>query len=159
MYWVHLPTFFKLVLTSWMVTLRSCLIWQIFSFILLFRWSSFLSWRVCKQAKLSQFGAQKARKHILKSRRTKNKLLFLKISRRVVLTPLDYYLRGDVKNMYYAYKPETIDTLKDNLREAFGQLQLHTIDNLLKNWTDLVSYCMATRGTYWNEIIFHYIHT
>ena len=36
------------------------------------------------------------------------------------LTPLDYYLWG-------ADKPETIDTLKDNLRDAFGEIQLHTI--------------------------------
>ena len=54
-------------LISWMVTLSSSLIWQIISFNLplnecglcirlknhLFRWSSFWSWRVSKQAKLS----------------------------------------------------------------------------------------------------------
>ena len=72
-----------------MVTLSSSLIWQIFSFILLpneygcvyasliepaidlqkmpilakkiifFRWSSFWSWRICKQAKLSHLGHRK----------------------------------------------------------------------------------------------------
>ena len=66
-----------------MVTLNSCLIWQIISFILppneyslsgsvidlqkmpilaknhLFRWSSFWSWRVCKQAKLSHLRHRK----------------------------------------------------------------------------------------------------
>ena len=31
---------------------------------------------------------------------------------------------------------ETIDALKDNTREAIGEVQLHTIDNVLKNWTD-----------------------
>ena len=39
----------------------------------IFRWSSFWSWRVCKQAK---FGAQKTRTHILKSRSTQNESLF-----------------------------------------------------------------------------------
>ena len=34
------------------------------------------------------------------------------------LTPLDYYLWGDVKGKCYANKPETIDALKDNIREA-----------------------------------------
>ena len=77
--------FFQPVLISWMVTLSSCLIWQIISFILpsneygcvyawttlgniatllftilpkkhLFRWSSFRSWRICKQTKLSHLG-------------------------------------------------------------------------------------------------------
>ena len=31
----------------------------------------------------------------------------------------------------YADKPETIDALKDNIREAIGEIQLHTIDNVL----------------------------
>ena len=47
----------------------------------------------------------------------------------------------------YADKPSTIDALKNNIREA--------IDNVLKNWTDRVGYCMASRGSHVNEIIFH----
>ena len=54
------------------------------------------------------------------------------------LTPLDYYLWGAVKDKYYADKPETIDALKDNFREAIGEIQLQTIDNVLENWTDRV---------------------
>ena len=64
------------------------------------------------------------------------------------LTPLGYYLCGAVKGKCYADKPETIDSLKDNIREPIGEIKLHTIDNVLKNWTDRVGYCM--------EIIFHY---
>ena len=48
------------------------------------------------------------------------------------------------------------DALKDNIREAVGEIQLHTIDNVLKNWTDRVGYCMASRGSHLNEIIFPY---
>ena len=62
------------------------------------------------------------------------------------LTPLDYYLWGAVKDKCYADKPETIDALKDNIREAIGEIQLHTNDNVLKNLTDRVGYCMAIRG-------------
>ena len=41
---------------------------------------------------------------------------------------------GDaVKDKCFAYKPETIDALKHNIREAIGEIQLHTIDNVLKN--------------------------
>ena len=72
------------------------------------------------------------------------------------MTPLDYYLWDAVKDKCYAYKPETIDALKDNVREAIGEIQLHTIDNVLKNWTDRVGYCMASQGRHLNEIIFHY---
>ena len=67
------------------------------------------------------------------------------------LTPLDYYLWGAVKDKCYADKPEIIDALKDNIC-----IQLHTIDKVLKNWTDRVGYCMASQGNHLNEIIFHY---
>ena len=60
------------------------------------------------------------------------------------LTPLDCYLRGAVKDKCYADKPETIDALKVNIRKAIGETQLHIIDNVLKNWTDRVGYCMAS---------------
>ena len=36
------------------------------------------------------------------------------------LIPLDYYLLGAIKDKCYADKPETIDALKDNIREAIG---------------------------------------
>ena len=62
------------------------------------------------------------------------------ISRRadVVWPPLDYYLWGAVKDKCYTDNPETIDALKDNIHEAIGEIQQHTIDNVLRNWTDRV---------------------
>ena len=72
------------------------------------------------------------------------------------LTPLDYYLWCAVKDKCYADKLETIDVLKDNIRKAIGEIQMHTIDNVLKNWTNRVGYCMASRGSHLNEIIFQY---
>ena len=47
------------------------------------------------------------------------------------LTPLDYYLWSAVKDKCYADKPETIDALKNNIREAIGEIQLHTIDTYI----------------------------
>ena len=47
------------------------------------------------------------------------------------LTPLDYYLWVAVKDKCHVDKPETIDALKDNIREAIGKMQLHTINNVL----------------------------
>ena len=58
----------------------------------------------------------------------------------------DYYLWGPDK-------PETIGALKDNIREAVGEIQLHTIDNMLKNGTDRVDYYMANRGSHLNKIM------
>ena len=67
-----------------------------------------------------------------------------------------YYLWAAVKDKYYVDKPETIDALKENIREAIGEKQQHTIDNVLKNWNDRVGYCMASRGSHLNEINFQY---
>ena len=72
------------------------------------------------------------------------------------LTSLDYYLWGAVKDKCYAYKQDTIDALKENIRDAIGGIRLHTFDNVLKNWTDRIGYYMASRGSHLNEIIFHY---
>ena len=72
------------------------------------------------------------------------------------LIPLNYYLWRAVKDKCYAEKSETIDGLKDNIREAIGKTQLYTIDNVLKNCTDRVVSCMASRDSHLNEIIFHY---
>ena len=80
----------------------------------------------------------------------------VRLPRSCDLTPLDYYLWDAVKDKYYADKPETIDALKDNIREPIGEIELHTIDNALKNWTDCVGYWMASRGCHLNEFIFHY---
>ena len=41
------------------------------------------------------------------------------------LTPLDYYLWGAVKDKCYTDKPETIDALKDNIREAIATEATH----------------------------------
>ena len=49
------------------------------------------------------------------------------------LMPLAYYLWGVVKDKCHADKPETIDALKDNIPETIDEIQLHTIDNVLKN--------------------------
>ena len=38
------------------------------------------------------------------------------------LTPLDYYLWGADKDKCYADKPKTIEALKDNIREAIGEI-------------------------------------
>ena len=72
------------------------------------------------------------------------------------MTPLNNYLWNAFKDNCYVDKPEAIDALKDNISEAIDEIQLHTIDNVLKNLTDRVGYCMASRGSRLNEIIFHY---
>ena len=43
--------------------------------------------------------------------------------RRRDLTPLAYYVWGTIKGKCNADKPETIFTLKQNIREAIGEIQ------------------------------------
>ena len=52
------------------------------------------------------------------------------------------------------WPPRTCDLT--SLVILFGEIQLHTIVNVLKNWSDHVVYCMASRGRHLKEIIFHY---
>ena len=85
--------------------------------------------------------------HVFKDRIINRKADVVWPLRSCDLTPLDCYLwSGD--------KPETIESLKDNICEPIGEIQLLKIDNLLKNWTDCVGYCMASLGNHLNEIIF-----
>ena len=65
------------------------------------------------------------------------------------LTPLDYYFWDAIKDKCYADKPETIDALKDYIREPIGKILF-----IIKNWTDRVGYCIASRGSHLHEIIF-----
>ena len=67
------------------------------------------------------------------------------------LALLDYYLWGAVKDKCYADKPETIDVLNDNIREAIGKIQLPTIDKL-KNLNDRVGYCMDSQEAIWMKL-------
>ena len=48
------------------------------------------------------------------------------VSTRRATQPKLYYFWSVVKDNCYADKPETIDALKDNIREAIGEIQLHT---------------------------------
>ena len=70
------------------------------------------------------------------------------------LTPLRYYLRGAVKDKCYADKLATINGLKGNIHEAIGEMQLHTIDNVLKNWTDGVGRILLSnkKRNFWENI-------
>ena len=55
------------------------------------------------------------------------------------LTPLDYYLWGAFKDKCYADKPETIDALKDNIREAIGEIPGQTSKRNTKSISSAIS--------------------
>ena len=78
--------------------------------------------------------------------------MFLKIAELMSFSNLG----AAIKDKCYAYKSETIDTLADNIPEDIGGIHLNTIDNVLRNSTDRVGYCMASRAMKLFFIIFHY---
>ena len=187
----------------------------------LFRWSSFWSWRACKQAKLSHLGRKNPHAYIKKPTHPKWVTVFgsfffeneqgeaVTVNGDRYRAMLNEFLRrilakfGFNRTALRATQPNphsmfcvlfskialsaaylmsfghlgaaiwhrwtiicevpskisvtlTIDSLKDNIREAIGEIQLHTNDNVFKNWTDRVGYCMTSRFSHLNEIISHY---
>ena len=147
-----------------MVTLSSCLLWHIISFVLPPNEYGYVyAWTTLKNIAILLFT-----KHLVSTWRcyVRHSRSYPRCfvscfwrsnhqpqswpPRRCDLTPLDYYLWGADKAKCCAYKPDTIDALEDNIDE----IQLHTNDNVLKNWTDRVGHCMTSRGSQLNEIIF-----
>lgn len=52
--------------------------------------------------------------------------------------------------------PGTIGATKDNIREAIGEIQLKTMNKVIKNYIEWVRYCTVSQGSRFNDIIFHY---
>ncbi|GFU61838.1 putative transposable element [Trichonephila clavipes] len=70
------------------------------------------------------------------------------------LTPLDYFLRGYVKSLVYADKPQTLDHLEDNIRRVIADIQPQMLEKVIENWTSRLDYIRASRGSHMPEIIF-----
>ncbi|GFV90833.1 uncharacterized protein TNCV_2324021 [Trichonephila clavipes] len=51
------------------------------------------------------------------------------------LTPLDYFLWGDVKSLVYADKPQTLDHLEDNIRRVIADIRPQMLEKVIENWT------------------------
>ncbi|GFV25383.1 putative LOC100569746 [Trichonephila clavipes] len=70
------------------------------------------------------------------------------------LTPLDYFLWGDVKSLVYADKPQTLDHLEDNIRRVIADIRPQMLEKVIENWTSILDYIRASRGSPMPEIIF-----
>ncbi|GFW63552.1 uncharacterized protein TNCV_402181 [Trichonephila clavipes] len=70
------------------------------------------------------------------------------------LTPLDYFLRGYVKSLVYADKPQTRDHLEDNIRRVIADIRPQMLEKVIENWTSRLDYIRASRGSSMPEIIF-----
>ncbi|GFW98372.1 hypothetical protein TNCV_1092501 [Trichonephila clavipes] len=70
------------------------------------------------------------------------------------LTPLDYFLWGYLKSLFYADKPQTLDHLEDNIRRVIADIRPQMLEKVIENWTSRLDYIRASRGSPMPEIIF-----
>ncbi|GFW28575.1 uncharacterized protein TNCV_2317231 [Trichonephila clavipes] len=70
------------------------------------------------------------------------------------LTPLDYFLWGYVKSLFYADKPQTLDHLEDNIRRVIANIRPQMLEKVIENWTSRLDYIRASRGSPMPEILF-----
>ncbi|GFX76651.1 uncharacterized protein TNCV_3163691 [Trichonephila clavipes] len=70
------------------------------------------------------------------------------------LTPLDYFLCGNVKSLVYADKPQTLCYLEDNIRRVIADIRPRMLEKVIENWTSRLDYIRASRGSPIPEIIF-----
>ncbi|GFU55805.1 putative transposable element [Trichonephila clavipes] len=74
------------------------------------------------------------------------------------LTPLDYFLRGYVKSLVYADKPQTLEHLEDNIRRVIADIRPEMLEKVIENWTSRLDNIRASRGSHMPEIIFKICH-
>ncbi|GFU98105.1 uncharacterized protein TNCV_1491291 [Trichonephila clavipes] len=56
------------------------------------------------------------------------------------LTPLDYFLWGYVKSLVYAYKPQMLAHLEDNIRRVIADIRPQMLEKVIENWTSRLDY-------------------
>ncbi|GFV03060.1 hypothetical protein TNCV_4831291 [Trichonephila clavipes] len=71
-----------------------------------------------------------------------------------LVSPLDYFLWGYVKSLVYADKPQTLDHLEDNIRRVIADIRPQMLEKVIENWTSILDYIQASRGSHMPEIIF-----
>ena len=71
------------------------------------------------------------------------------------LTAPDFFLWGFLKNKVYANKPNTVEQLKNNIREAMQNIPPETYQKVMENVIKRAQVCAASRGGHLSDIIFH----
>lgn len=72
------------------------------------------------------------------------------------LTPLDFFLWGYMKDKVYANNPQTIQDLKDGIREVIEDIQPQMCELVMENFMKRIWSCHRSRGGHLADIVFHY---
>ncbi|KZC03964.1 hypothetical protein WN55_01224 [Dufourea novaeangliae] len=70
------------------------------------------------------------------------------------LTPLDYFLRGYVKDQVYADNPQSIEALKINIRRVIGEIGSQLCKNVIENFDRRINVCKRGRNGHLSDILF-----
>ncbi|GFW88644.1 hypothetical protein TNCV_829131 [Trichonephila clavipes] len=63
-------------------------------------------------------------------------------------------VKGYVKSLVCADKPQTLDHLEDNIRRVIADIRPQMLEKVIENWTSRLDYIRASRGSPMSEIIF-----
>lgn len=67
----------------------------------------------------------------------------------------DYFLWGYLKGKVYAYKPQTLQQLKNNIRAEIRALEPETLRAVTENALKRARLCEAENGHHLQDVIFH----
>lgn len=77
-------------------------------------------------------------------------------SRSCDLNPLDFFLWGYVKDRVNTDRPQTLDQLKNNIRQVIGEIQPSMCRKVVENYIKRVKVCKRALGGHLNDVVFHY---
>ena len=69
------------------------------------------------------------------------------------LTPLDFFLWGHIKNLVYSTPPTTLEILKTRIREAFANIRIEQLQNVVQENIYRVRKCNEVQGGYFENLI------
>ena len=72
------------------------------------------------------------------------------------LTPLDFFLRGHVKNKVYSDTSQSIQKLKEKICAVIDEMDPQMCGNVIENFMKRAWSCKRSRGGHMNDIVSHY---
>uniref|UniRef100_V5GPD3 Transposable element Tc3 transposase n=1 Tax=Anoplophora glabripennis TaxID=217634 RepID=V5GPD3_ANOGL len=69
------------------------------------------------------------------------------------LTPLDFFLWGYVKSKIYVNKPNSINDLKERIRQEVRAIPPEVIGNVQQEFTSRLAHCLAVNGQQFEHLI------
>ena len=68
------------------------------------------------------------------------------------LTPLDYFIRGYVKESVYKAKPDTNNALKQVIREIISSIGINVLEPVIANFQKRVNRYIGQQGGPWENL-------